>query len=157
MKNKSFLFAALIFMVAGFSTQAKAYWCDQWGYCYPGYPPGYGGVIVARCSPSDVQSNVQTADQVLSDLSKKELSHAETFKLKVAAVQALPAGQEKVDSYFHLAGIKDPSNTTEVMNFIYARQVDPKNVEAVKDNLQLSDEQAKLLINKLTSALKPRQ
>jgi hypothetical protein len=122
--------------------------------CYPGY--NCGTVYYGSCAPQDVEGNLSTADRVLTELASNELKTSETFKLKVADIVALPAGKEKADAYLRMAGVKDVNDNEEVLGLIYAREVAPRNLQAVQENLQLTPEQSKLLLERLTSALQAR-
>ncbi len=120
----------------------------------PRFPRHRDNVAVITCAPEVVASNLQKADQVLGQLSANELKSNETFTTRVAEVAAISSSQEKTESYMALAGV-DAANADEVLNFLYAREVALENVEAVQENLDLNAEQAKLVINKLTEALRP--
>ncbi len=130
--------------------------CGTWGggstWDTDGY---YYGAIT--CAPETVANNVQIADATLADLAANELSSAETFKVRATDLARMPLGREKADAYFKLVGIKNPSDGVEVMNFLYAREVNKAYVQSVSENLQLSNEQAAVLVQKMTQALKPRQ
>ncbi len=124
--------------------------CDSWTD-----DTYYYGTVT--CAPEQVASNVQIADQTLASLASNELANAETFKVRVSDLARMPMGREKADAYFKLVGIKNPNDGVEVMNFLYAREVNPAYVQKVSENLQLTNEQASVLVQKMTQALKPRQ
>ena len=124
---------------------------------HPVYPPHHDQVSGAvYCAPEVVDSNVKKTDAVLAQLAANELKSSDLFKTKVADIAQLPAGEAKTNAYFTLVGVSDPSNSSEVLNLIYARQIDQKYVNAVSGNLQLTDTEAKMVIQRVTTALQPR-
>jgi hypothetical protein len=120
----------------------------------PRFPRHRDNVAVVTCAPEVVASNLQKADQVLGSLAAGELKSNATFTTRVAEVAAMSSSQVKTENYLELAGV-DANNADEVLNFLYAREVASRNVEAVQANLDLTADQATLVINKLTEALRP--
>jgi hypothetical protein len=158
-KHASLLIASVTLAGSLLASTTSFAWCrdwqDNWGYWHHDCHPDHT-TVVAACAPEVLDSNLQTADKVLAELSNNEFKNADTFKTKVAAIAALP-DSDKTNAYFKLAGLKDPTDSDEVMNFIYAREVDQKYVTAAAQNLQLTPAQSMLLLDRLTTALKPRQ
>jgi hypothetical protein len=121
------------------------------------WTPCNTGVIYTEtitCAPKVVANNLQTADAVLGSLATGELKSNATFTAKVSAVASIESAQDKSAAYLALAGV-DANNAEEVLNFIYAREASASNVLAAQKSLDLNADQATLVINKLTSALKP--
>lgn len=123
---------------------------------YPRGPryPRHRDTTVVTCAPAVVANNLQTADSVLAGLANAELKSNATFTAKVSEVAAIESAQDKSAAYLALAGV-DANNAEEVLNFIYAREASASNVLAAQKNLDLNADQATLVINKLTTALKP--
>ncbi len=127
---------------------------------YPRHPGPHDDTYAyseITCAPETAENNMAKADGVLSQLASTELANAETFKVRAGDLMQMPMSREKADAYMKLVGIKNPNDGVEIMNFLYAREIDAQYVQSVSDNLQLTSDQAKLLVQKMTEALKPRQ
>ena len=115
-----------------------------------------GGAVVA-CSPDEANSNLKIADQTLVSISaSKDFQDATTFNSKVSDIVAMPVGQPKMDAYFKLLGVKDPTDSAEILNLLYARQIPDSYLNSATDNLQINKAQATVVFNQLTTALRPR-
>lgn len=122
------------------------------GHHHGGHHRHRNGTYVT-CAPEVVANNLQKADSVLADLAKNELKSNATFVGKISEVAAIASAQDKSAAYLALAGV-DSNDAEEVLNFVYAREASASNVLAAQKNLDINADQATLVINKLTEALK---
>jgi hypothetical protein len=122
---------------------------------HTGHHTGYGGgYSTVTCAPEVLSNNLQATDQALSQLAANELKANSAFTATVANVAAIQSSQEKTEAYLGLVGV-DASDAEAVLNFLYAREVSASAVLTVQKNLDLNAEQATLVIDKMTQALRP--
>ncbi len=134
------------------------YWYDSTDYDHTHYSGGGSTTTVVggvTCSSESLAKNTIGTEAVLQGLYENELAEQPVFKQKVADLMQL-RGQERVEEAFRLVGVKNPKDAKEVMGVVYARQASKETVARVADNLNLTDSQAKLVIETMTAALKSR-
>jgi hypothetical protein len=120
-----------------------------------GSSPG-GGSSPVSCSPKAVKTNIAQADKLMADLSSTEFKGNDTFKEVADDIAALKSGEFKVNEYFRLAGVKNPKDANEVLNFLYGRQVEAKNAKRVSELLAITPAQAERVIEKIKTTLRVR-
>lgn len=105
------------------------------------------------CAPEVISGNLSATDNVLSKLATDELSQAKMFKTLVANATALTA-EDRMAAYLNLLSIQDDA---ELVAFISARGVNQKYVDSLKEKAGLDNDQAQLVIEKLSQSLLGKQ
>lgn len=143
----------LVFILSSaFSGKAQAL---LYGPSFCNYHPGacdspLGGPFV--CAPEVVEGNLKATDRVLTELSQTpDFANAKKFKSEVVRIQKL-SPDDRVNEYLKEAGI-NPQSEDEIVRFIGERGPQEKNVAALKAHMGLSDQQAQVVIQRLTQAL----
>jgi hypothetical protein len=112
-----------------------------------GDPNGNG--LFFLCAPEIEQTNISVTDNLLQELAMTELSDSTKFRALVNQAKGLNE-QQRMNAYLNLVGV---SNDKEIVDFIGSREIDKKYISALETNAGLNEEQARLVITKLTSAL----
>lgn len=106
------------------------------------------------CAPEVVEGNLKATERVL-----KEASESEAFANEVKFQKQLEElsnpeleTQAKINILFKDLGIS-PENYEEIYAFVGAREVPIKAVDALRENLEMSKENAELLAGKVQKAL----
>lgn len=113
---------------------------------------GLIGTSVA-CAPEVIHGNMSATERALTELSNGPLSSALKFKAKVEEARTLQES-ERMDVYLKLVGVQ---NDADVVEFITEREVSSKYIESLKVNADLNEEQARLVINKISASLLGQQ
>jgi hypothetical protein len=125
------------------------------GNRYPGYrdngpTDSYYGE--ASCSPEVKQKNVSILEDTVNGLAvTPEFANAEVFRSSVSTIQSESNMEARIAAYCELVGV-DSGSASEVAEFIGARDLAPY-VEVARSKLQLTQEQADVLVRSLSQNL----
>lgn len=139
----------------------------------PGHPrpPGHGGghpghghgpkwcyrwVERCRtsCAPEVETGNIAATTRILGELATKaEFKDAKVYKERVSKIATIEDVQVRFGEYLDLVGLK-AATEEELLEFIGAREVDSTRVAIAMEQLQLTSEQGRVLVESLTTALK---
>jgi hypothetical protein len=106
-------------------------------------------VTDTMCAPQVRQGNVSATEIALNELSMTELKDATKFKQILTSAKNLNE-EKRMDIYFKMVGVTD---NNDIIQFISARDIDSKYINALTSNVDLNEEQARLVINKISAAL----
>jgi hypothetical protein len=112
------------------------------------------GIMGIPCAPEVAEGNLNGSERVLMELSEQpEFSEATKFKAFLSELATKAEGSEEKFMLMTEAIGVNGKDVDAVMNFIGARSYDVY-VEHVMKNLELSKEQANLLVTNLSNSLK---
>jgi|GEM_PF-6804664 len=132
----------------------------QPGHPYPSYPtypydPGYDSgdsYTEASCSPEVKQKNVNVIETtVTSLLASASFADAKLLADTIVTIRSQQEIEARIAAYCALIGV-DARVPSEIAEFVGARDLSPYITRA-KENLELSEEQATLLVNSLSQNL----
>lgn len=108
--------------------------------------------VEVNCSPEVKQKNVGILENTVNGLLvTPQFKDAKLLRSTVGSIQAKGNIEARIASYTALVGV-DSSNPSEVAEFIGARDLSPY-VSVASQKLQLSNEQAEVLVNTLSENL----
>lgn len=140
MKSKLMLLTTAAIFVGSLNANASG---DGLGSCYSALD------CIARCAPQIQTANIQAVDNVLTQIAQTSLKDVPKFVSLVREAKKL-SEKDRLDAYMKLAGVKDDK---DIVEFVGARAIDPRYVAALKESIDLSDEQAILVIQSISSTL----
>jgi hypothetical protein len=108
-----------------------------------------GAACGLSCAPAVKHGNITATDEVLKQLTAGELKDAVKFNELVKATQILTE-DKRMDAYLNMVGV---SGDSELVQFVSERTIDSKYIGALSMRADLNDAQARLVINKISSAL----
>ncbi len=130
-------------LVLASSAVSAAYLMGGSGYC-----EGLGciGFPIVACAPEVKEGNVAAIERVTAQLlSTPDFAQATTAREELKTIQTLTDADVKIARYFKLVGV-DAQNTTQVAEFLGAREIQGPWISSIKHNLQLSQTQAETLV-----------
>jgi hypothetical protein len=103
------------------------------------------------CSPEVKTTNVNKVEAVLNSmLNQPEFASAQTFRAAVTEIQNNPETDQRIEAYFNIVGAKTDDQVAEFLggdnNEFY--------IENARQNMKLNQEQAKLVVDEVTKALR---
>ena len=116
---------------------------------------GVATIAALTCSPDTVMKNTQSVEQRLDVLSKGQLKDRDLFTQKVEDIKKM-SSEQKVDEAFRMVGIVNPRDSKEILSVVYAREPSKVSISRVSENLKLSDQESRLVIQSVVGALKQR-
>ncbi|MBY0472353.1 hypothetical protein K2X30_14400 [bacterium] len=162
MKSIHFLFALALVAVGSVDAAfAGNRYCGTQLVCTGHYPLRSCRYVYScgydACSDEVKASNLAVVDQVLVEMAKRpEFANAAQFQEKIRSIQALATNEEKIAAYMGTMAI-DPQNNEDLVNFIYGREVNQAQVDALQKSTGLSAAQAAEVAGKLAAALRGGQ
>lgn len=143
----------ILILGLGLSSKSHALWCissETFGANFQCKPWVF---MTPMCAPEVQEGNLAATERVLNELAHSELKNAPRFKAYIEKVSKLEA-KDKVAAYARFAGV---NSDADLVQLIGAREVDSRYVQTLSLNAQISEDQAKLVLLKLSSALLGRR
>lgn len=103
------------------------------------------------CAPEVAQSNLNKVETVLNETARRpDFADALLYKEAIAAIQKNPSIDDRIDGYMEIVGVDNMDQVADLLGGEHTAYY----VEYARDSLELSREQAEVLVNSLTTALR---